>query len=294
MHFGERRMKSGACFICGSFNHYLRDCSEKVERDIVQTSKPSNIATSNVSGSQGDDLNLITKIQDPSYLNQVAQTYRGVFNIFNKFKPQSGAWVSKSGGALKAVLKMYFDQLGMASTYNHKVFCWQTLIGGNYALLNATTFIPNLGYYGALLWHRLMGSIVLAVTQESNLNLRVYAHCVKKKDFYHFINLSEDSSFDVTLSSYEHHYRNLMSMDAANPNFEFTSLLNKEEYHLNALGENIQGQIVLLNDIRMVSTDTFDISAMDPKLVNASTPISVAAHSIVYVTIKDFHAPVCG
>ncbi|PPR88261.1 hypothetical protein GOBAR_AA32429 [Gossypium barbadense] len=48
----------------------------------------------------GDGLNLITKIQDPSYLNQVAQTYRGVFNIVNKFKPQSEAWVSESGGAL--------------------------------------------------------------------------------------------------------------------------------------------------------------------------------------------------
>nr|KJB33258.1 hypothetical protein B456_006G004400 [Gossypium raimondii] len=253
----------------------------------------------------GDDLNLITKIQDPSCLNQVAQTYRGVFNIVNKFKPQSGAWVSESGGALQGGAKdvsptfadgfWYFDQLGMASTYNHKVFCRQTLIGGNYALLDTTTFIPNPDYYGALLWHRLMGSIVLAVTQESNPNLRVYAHCAKKKPGISiiFINLSNDSTFDVTLSSYEHRRRNLRPTDAAKPNFEFTSHLNREEYHLTALGGNIQGQIVLLNDVPMVLTDTFDIPAMDPKLVNASTPISVAAHSIVYVTIRDFHAPVC-
>ncbi|TYH00771.1 hypothetical protein ES288_A09G004800v1 [Gossypium darwinii] len=225
----------------------------------------------------GDGLNLITKIQDPSYLNQVAQTYRGVFNIINKFKPQ------------------YFDQLGMASTYNHKVFCRQTLIGGNYALLNTATFIPNPDYYGAVLWHRLMGSIVLAVTQVSNPNLSVYAHCAKKKPRVSiiFINLSKDSSFDVTLSGYEHHRRNLRSTDVAKPNFEFTSHLNREEYHLTALGGDIQGQIVLLSDVPMVPTDTFDIPAMDPKLVNASTPISVAAHSIVYVTIRDFHAPVC-
>ncbi|XP_052875026.1 heparanase-like protein 2 [Gossypium arboreum] len=220
----------------------------------------------------GDGLNLITKIQDPSYLNQVAQTYRGVFNIVNK----------------------YFDQLGMAATYNHKVFCRQTLIGGNYALLNTTTFIPNPDYYGALLWHRLMGSIVLAVTQVSNPNLRVYAHCAKKKHGVSiiFINLSKDSSFDVTLSSYEHHRRNLRSTAVAKPNFEFKSHLNREEYHLTALGGDIQGQIVLLNDVPMVPTDTFDIPAMDPKLVDASTPISIAAHSIVYVTIRDFHAPV--
>ncbi|PPR99142.1 hypothetical protein GOBAR_AA21533 [Gossypium barbadense] len=161
----------------------------------------------------GDDPNMITKIQDPSYLNQVAQTYKGVLNIVNKFKPQSGAWVSESGGALHGGAKdlsptfadgfWYLDQLGMASSYNHKVFCRQTLIGGNYALLNTTTSIPNPDYYGALLWHRLMGSTVLAVTQESNPNLRVYAHCANKKLGIStiFINLSKDSSFNVTLSN---------------------------------------------------------------------------------------------
>ncbi|TYJ16953.1 hypothetical protein E1A91_A09G017000v1, partial [Gossypium mustelinum] len=251
----------------------------------------------------GDDPNMITKIQDPSYLNQVAQTYKGVLNIVNKFKPQSGAWVSESGGALHGGAKdlsptfadgfWYLDQLGMASTYNHKVFCRQTLIGGNYALLNTTTSIPNPDYYGALLWHRLMGSTVLAVTQESNPNLRIYAHCAKKKPGISiiFINLSKDSSFNVTLSNYEHQSRNSRSTDVAKP--EFRGSKDREEYHLAALAGNIQGQIVLLNDVPMVPTETFDIPTMEPKLVNASTPISIAAHSIVYVTIRDFQAPAC-
>ncbi|MBA0649813.1 hypothetical protein Goklo_017335 [Gossypium klotzschianum] len=222
---------------------------------------------------------MITKIQDPSYLNQVAQTYKGVLNIVNKFKPQSGAWVSKSGGALHGGAKdvsqtfvdgfWYFDQLGMASTYNHKVFCRQTLIGGNYALLNTTTSIPNPDCYGALLRHRLMGSTVLVVTQESNQNLCVYAHCAKKKS------------------------RNLRTTDVAKPNYEFRGYQNREEYHLATLAGNIQGQIVLLKNVPMVPTKTFDIPAIEPKLANASTPISVAAHSIVYVTIRDFQAPVC-
>ncbi|XP_052880804.1 heparanase-like protein 2 [Gossypium arboreum] len=145
----------------------------------------------------GDDPNMITKIQDPSYLNQVAQTYKGVLNIVNK----------------------YLDPLGMASNYNHKVFCRQTLIGGNYALLNTTTSIPNPDYYGG----------------------------------------SKD----------------------------------REEYHLAALAGNIPGQIMLLNDVPMVPTETFNIPAMEPKLINASTTISIAAHSIVYVTIRDFQAPAC-
>jgi hypothetical protein len=41
----------------------------------------------------------------------------------------------------------YLDQLGMASKYNTKVFCRQTLIGGNYGLLDTETFLPNPDYY---------------------------------------------------------------------------------------------------------------------------------------------------
>lgn len=41
----------------------------------------------------------------------------------------------------------YLDQLGIASSYNTKVYCRQTLIGGNYGLLNTTTLTPNPDYY---------------------------------------------------------------------------------------------------------------------------------------------------
>ncbi|RZB57883.1 Heparanase-like protein 1 isoform B [Glycine soja] len=41
----------------------------------------------------------------------------------------------------------YLDQLGIASCYSTKVYCRQTLIGGNYGLLNTTTFAPNPDYY---------------------------------------------------------------------------------------------------------------------------------------------------
>ncbi|GMI63507.1 glucuronidase 1 [Hibiscus trionum] len=49
----------------------------------------------------GDDPNMMNKVLNPSYLNQVSQTYKGVSDVVNKFRPQLGAWVSESGGALK-------------------------------------------------------------------------------------------------------------------------------------------------------------------------------------------------
>ncbi|XVE91584.1 hypothetical protein REPUB_Repub01dG0022300 [Reevesia pubescens] len=252
----------------------------------------------------GDDKSLITKIQDPFFLSQTAQTFKDVSNFVDLFAPWSGAWVSESGGAYNSGGKdvsrtfadgfWYLDQLGMTSTYNHKVFCRQAFIGGNYALLNTTTFIPNPDYYGALLWHRLMGNNVLVVTQDVTPYLRVYAHCAKKKPGISvvLINLSKDSSFEVTLSNDENLYtgrRNLV----ARPNFEFKGQEKREEYHLTPKDGNIQSDVVLLNGTPLKLTDCSDIPAMNPKLVDASTPISVAPHSIVYVTVKDFQAPTC-
>ncbi|XVF43198.1 hypothetical protein PTKIN_Ptkin02bG0021300 [Pterospermum kingtungense] len=256
----------------------------------------------------GSDSNLITHIQDPFYLNQIAQTYKDVSNVVDKFGPWSGAWVSEAGGAFNSGHKdvsptfadgfWYLDQLGMTSTFNHKVFCRQTLIGGNYALLNATTFTPNPDYYGALLWHRLMGSTVLSVTQDAEPNLRVYAHCAKKKPGVSllFINLSKNKRFNVTLSNDENIHtvrRNLESKGAVRPDFEFRGYQKREEYHLTLIDQNIQSDVVVLNEVPLVLTDSLDIPAMDPKFVDASAPISIATHSIVYITIRDFRAPAC-
>lgn len=49
--------------------------------------------------------------------------------------------------SMPSVLYRYLDQLGMAATYNTKTYCRQTLIGGNYGLLNTQTFLPNPDYY---------------------------------------------------------------------------------------------------------------------------------------------------
>ncbi|XP_017644561.1 uncharacterized protein LOC108485237 [Gossypium arboreum] len=38
LHFGECCMRSGACFTCGSLDHFLRDYPKKPEKDTIQTS----------------------------------------------------------------------------------------------------------------------------------------------------------------------------------------------------------------------------------------------------------------
>ncbi|KAA3486486.1 Gag-Pol polyprotein [Gossypium australe] len=69
LHFGECRLRSGACYRCGSLNHFLKDCLERIEKDIDQTSKLSNPASrgrpsrrlGNVNGSRGATKDSIVK-----------------------------------------------------------------------------------------------------------------------------------------------------------------------------------------------------------------------------------------
>ncbi|XVF82576.1 hypothetical protein PTKIN_Ptkin16aG0060900 [Pterospermum kingtungense] len=54
----------------------------------------------------GDDPNLITKIRNPFYLNQIAQTYKDITNTMDKFGPWSEAWFLKQVELLTVVTKM--------------------------------------------------------------------------------------------------------------------------------------------------------------------------------------------
>ena len=116
--------------------------------------------------------------------------------------------------------------------------------------------------------------------------IRVHFSLVQPGVSLIFINLSKDRSFNITLS-------NLKSVDAAKPNYEFVGKQNREEYHLTALFGDMKSNIVCLNDVPMVLEPGWHIPTMDPRLVNASAPIFVAAQSIAFVTFRDFLAPAC-
>ncbi|WJX39044.1 heparanase [Trifolium repens] len=250
----------------------------------------------------GVDKDLINKVQDPYFLSQIAQTYKDVSEAVRKFIPWAGAWVGESGGAYNSGGKdvshtfvngfWYLDQLGMTSTLDHKVFLRQTLIGGNYALLNTTTFIPNPDYYGALLWHRLMGSKVLSVSHEGSPYLRAYAHCSKKGSGITvlIINMSK-STFNFSLVNDMNMYPK-DSVQTTIPS-NSTDKQMREEYHLIPKDGNIQSDVVLLNGIPLKLTEKLDIPELKPIFVSSSSPIKVGPDSIVFVHLKGFKAPAC-
>ncbi|RWR77247.1 Glycoside hydrolase [Cinnamomum micranthum f. kanehirae] len=267
----------------------------------------------------GDDPHLISKILDPQYLDQIAGTFSDLQLTIQRQGPWATAWVGESGGAYNSGGRLtsdtfvnsfwYLDQLGMASKYGTKVYCRQSLIGGNYGLLNTTTFVPNPDYYSALLWHRLMGKTVLSVDFSGSPFFRTYAHCSKGKDGITLllINLSNRTEFLVTV-------RNNMNIDThiemkMRRDDSFSYVLKKtvawvgrktmeqaaqrEEYHLTPKDGYLQSQTMVLNGRPLELSADGSIPTLDPVLADVQLPISVAPLSIAFVAFPKFEAPVC-
>ena len=69
----------------------------------------------------------------------------------------------------------YLDQLGRLARAGVQVVAHNTLAASDYGLLDETTFRPRPNYWAALLWRRLMGTIVLDAGVHKGMHL--YAHC---------------------------------------------------------------------------------------------------------------------
>lgn len=75
----------------------------------------------------------------------------------------------------------YLDQLGRLARQEVDVVMHNTLIASDYGLLDDNTFEPKPNYWGALLWRRLMGNVVLDPGIPIKKGEHVYAHCLRDK-----------------------------------------------------------------------------------------------------------------
>ncbi|KAG0479693.1 hypothetical protein HPP92_010341 [Vanilla planifolia] len=256
----------------------------------------------------GVDEHLVDKILDPSYLDGVASVFRNLRDILRGSGAYTTAWVGEAGGAYNsghhlvsdafAFSFWYLDQLGMSSLYDTKTYCRQSLIGGNYGLLNTTTFKPNPDYYSALLWHRLMGQKVLSTAFYGTRKIRAYAHCARntKGITLLLLNLDRNTTTQVQVSSkasnyvrtMKHHHRASKTRPSQVPEDEF-----REEYHLTADGGNLHSQTMLLNGKALEIDAQGSIPALEPINVDGSLPIHVHPLSIVFARIPYLYAPAC-
>ncbi|GER49746.1 glucuronidase 3 [Striga asiatica] len=244
----------------------------------------------------GSDEHLIDRILNPTILDNGADLFRNVHDIVRTSKNSAVAWVGEAGGAYNSGRNnvtnafvfsfWYLDQLGLASIYDTKTYCRQSLIGGNYGLLDTATFVPNPDYY------RLMGEYVLSTNFTGTKMIRTYAHCAKHSQGITIllINIDGKTTVHARIDFYgikpykhghhHHHHHHLHR--------------RREEYHLTPLDGNIQSRTVLLNGKPLTVGPAGIIPHLEPIMVSSLEPITVSPYSIVFVHMPYMRIPACG
>jgi heparanase len=75
----------------------------------------------------------------------------------------------------------YLNQHGRLAQQGVQMIAHNTLAASDYGLLDSKTFTPRPNYWAALLWRRLMGSVVLNPGPPPENDLYIYAHCMRNR-----------------------------------------------------------------------------------------------------------------
>jgi heparanase 1 len=124
------------------------------------------------------------------WLDRTGKVYAFYAGLRDKYAPGKPMWLTETGqtacgGDRWASTFLdtfrYLDQLGQMAERNVQVVMHNTLAASDYGLIDERTLVPRPDYWAALLWHRLMGTTVLAPGTVAAPGVRVYAACLKDK-----------------------------------------------------------------------------------------------------------------
>ncbi|KAJ7564896.1 hypothetical protein O6H91_02G038500 [Diphasiastrum complanatum] len=272
----------------------------------------------------GANTDLVDEILNPSYLSQEESLFQSIKQLLQTSGPWAQGWVGEAGGAYNSgqhsvtdafVFNFwYLDQLGKAAKNGIKVYCRQSLIGGNYGLLDHTTFQPNPNYFSALLWKKHMGTDVLSATVQGASYLRAYAHCSQgdaQSVTVVVLNLSQNTQYTVNLILSDANQGNVnliaSQSDAKastnadgdhfqgkkNPDIKISTNTQRLEYHLTALNGDLHSQSVLLNGNLLQFTANYALPDLIAVTAAASDPLVVDPISVVFVKLVGVSTSAC-
>ncbi|QUX95353.1 glycoside hydrolase [Marinomonas sp. CT5] len=132
----------------------------------------------------------IKNILSPNSLKDYERYSKQLERMRDLSQPNAQLWTGETGSAQcggQAKLSDRFvscfwwaDQLGRGAKIGQKVMIRQSLIGGDYALINRKTLKPNPDYWVSWLWGKLMGELVFDV-QSNDPYVQIYCHSAKKQ-----------------------------------------------------------------------------------------------------------------
>jgi len=122
------------------------------------------------------------------WLARTDVTFAFYRHLRDRFEPGKPIWLTETGDAacggnpwastFRDTFR-YLDQLGRLAMQGVEVVAHNTLVASDYGLLDENTFAPKPNYWGALLWHRFMGTVVLDAGVERREGLHAYAQCLR-------------------------------------------------------------------------------------------------------------------
>jgi hypothetical protein len=123
-------------------------------------------------------------------LSQTDRTFAFYRSLRDRFAPGEPIWLTETAEAACGGNRWdatfldtfrYLDQLGRLAAAGVQVVMHNTLAASDYGMLDEGTLQPRPNFWGALLWRRLMGRIVLDPGVPVESGLHVYAHCQRER-----------------------------------------------------------------------------------------------------------------
>ncbi|PTQ26793.1 hypothetical protein MARPO_0364s0001 [Marchantia polymorpha] len=255
--------------------------------ELMKYTRDKNYAISGWELGDSSSEILINGILNRTFVTKQTGTYKNVNTLLSDHLAVQ-AWIGESGGIYRSGRHgvsdtfidafWYLDELGTASLFNTKVFCRQSFVGGNYGLLDRSTFEPYPDYYGALLWRRLMGDRALFVSMVGSA-ISAYAHCQKDNKGGVTVLLLNFSNTTTTIETYKFEGSDKVSF--------------RHEYHMSPADGNITSQVVLLNGQPLAVTPDGKIPRLLPVNKAPDDPISLKPLTYAYIVFPDIHASAC-
>lgn len=233
----------------------------------------------------GRSNDVIPNINDPKFTGTTIKDRLEEIQFWrNRDAPEAELWMGETGGAFNSGQntttnkymshRWYLDQLGMFAKYGHAAYCRQTLIGGNYGLLEKVGSQVNINpdFYGAVLFHNLMGDSVRNVevidNDQAAQNIHLYSH----------LSGSTGSTTVLAINFYR------------DEDVEIEEIDGKTEYeNMNVwivTAKDDQDNTIYINDIEVVVNDTIpDVMTMS-KI--ASLPIKIPVKSYAFIQFRNF------
>ena len=124
----------------------------------------------------------------PEWLDRTLRDYDFYSKLRDIYEPGKSMWNTETaqaacGGSPWASTFLdsfrYLNQLGALAQKGVQVVMHNTLAASDYALIDRDTLMPRPNYWAAVLWHRTMGTTVLASPHSPSPELRLYAHCLR-------------------------------------------------------------------------------------------------------------------